>query len=258
MRCWTWAAHRIWMIRRLCNALDYSDQLYCESYPVSLVCTDERKDRVENELIFVRMRVHRGSDLLFDDFVVCFVDVGLTIPERQAAFILAIQFQQNSLDSFEFGRWDAGTALIADYWFWIEQSLRLVFGRWRFCVERLGYLPSGMSEKLWHNRHCHGSLSSGNVVINGMWQFWWNTFGHLSQHMSSPPSEHTAHQSSFGSSLSFNLSAKIAKIHSKCHRENCIYALTFAGGRRVRGTMHRRWIGLSSCRVRQHLDPIRI
>lgn len=42
----------------------------------------------------------------------------------------------------------------------------------------------------------------------GMWQFWWNTFGHLSQHISSPPSRHTAHQSSFGSSFWLFLSAK--------------------------------------------------
>uniref|UniRef100_A0A182TXV5 Uncharacterized protein n=1 Tax=Anopheles melas TaxID=34690 RepID=A0A182TXV5_9DIPT len=33
-----------------------------------------------------------------------------------------------------------------------------------------------------------------------MWQVWWKTLGHLSQHISSPPSMHTAHQSSFGSS----------------------------------------------------------
>lgn len=32
-----------------------------------------------------------------------------------------------------------------------------------------------------------------------MWHVWWNTFGHLSQHISSPPSIHTAHQSSLGS-----------------------------------------------------------
>lgn len=55
--------------------------------------------------------------------------------------------------------------------------------------------------------HCHGSFSSGNGFIIGMWQCWWNTFGHLSQHISSPPSEQTAHQSSFGSSLFCILSA---------------------------------------------------
>lgn len=71
--------------------------------------------------------------------------------------------------------------------------------------------------------HCHGSFSSGNGFIIGMWQCWWNTFGHLSQHISSPPSEQTAHQSSFGSSLF--LSAGI-KINKTCHNYWCLSIIT--------------------------------
>lgn len=57
------------------------------------------------------------------------------------------------------------------------------------------------SLRLTHNRHCQLSLSSGSELIAGIWQFWWNTLGHLSQHINSPPSRHTAHQSSLGSSF---------------------------------------------------------
>lgn len=64
-------------------------------------------------------------------------------------------------------------------------------------------LPSTLvsSLRLTHNKHCQLSLSSGSELIAGIWQFWWNTFGHLSQHINSPPSRHTAHQSSLGSSF---------------------------------------------------------
>lgn len=69
-------------------------------------------------------------------------------------------------------------------------------------------VPIGSSAKLTHNKHCHVSLSSGKELMFGIWQFWWNTFGHLSQHINSPPSKQTAHQSSFGSSFCPLLSAK--------------------------------------------------
>jgi len=42
---------------------------------------------------------------------------------------------------------------------------------------------------------------SGMALRFGMWQYVWKTFGHLSQHTNSPPSIHTAHQSSLGSSF---------------------------------------------------------
>lgn len=76
-----------------------------------------------------------------------------------------------------------------------------------FRLVQIRALPSGISVKLKHNRHCQVSLSSGSDEIIGMWHVWWNTFGHLSQHISSPPSRQTAHQSSFGSSFWLFLSA---------------------------------------------------
>lgn len=81
------------------------------------------------------------------------------------------------------------------------------------------------SARFTHSKHCHVSLSSGNELIAGMWQFWWKTFGHLSQHISSPPSKQTAHQSSFGSSFWSVLSAKWKKVRIYCRKhekeENC-------------------------------------
>lgn len=48
---------------------------------------------------------------------------------------------------------------------------------------------------------CRRMTYSGMALRFGMWQYVWNTFGHLSQHTNSPPSMQTAHQSSLGSSF---------------------------------------------------------
>lgn len=63
----------------------------------------------------------------------------------------------------------------------------------RICQRRSGPLFS-LSFKAFAACHLGDSLSKG------MWQDRWKTLGHLSQHSSSPPFWHTAHQSSLGSS----------------------------------------------------------
>lgn len=67
----------------------------------------------------------------------------------------------------------------------------------------------GKHFKLWWLKMPKGSeptptvscaLYLGKFLSVGTWQDRWNTLGHLSQHNSSPPFWHTAHQSSLGSS----------------------------------------------------------
>lgn len=115
----------------------------------------------------------------------------------------------------------------------------------------------GSSDKLTHSKHCHVSLSSGRELMLGMWQFWWNTLGHLSQHISSPPSRQTAHQSSLGSSLLPFFSAQTIISYRNTIMVCVVKLRTFRSYCEISATVHL-WRCCFAATFRKHLNAVRI
>lgn len=136
-------------------------------------------------------------------FIVRGVGDGFWLPEWWTLLVLTIYFQANSLNGFQFIRRQTMRTFLTKLFCTKKNKKYQALGKSQLILHsQKDNVPlTGSSDKLTHSKHCHVSLSSGSELMFGMWQFWWNTLGHLSQHINSPPSKQTAHQSSFGSSL---------------------------------------------------------
>lgn len=119
-------------------------------------------------------------------------------PEMQARLVLAEQLEDEPLGDFLLPRAQPRVSPLAQCRVGHVGKVHTQQALPRIALPKTGnYISAG--SKL--------SFFSYSTLNGGIWQFWWNTFGHLSQHTSSPPSIQTAHQSSLGSSLSVSFAA---------------------------------------------------
>lgn len=116
------------------------------------------------------------------------------LPERKTQLVLTIQLKHDPLGNFLLPRTQF-TLFLLPFKITISQVCKIHAQQALPCIT----FPTNnkyllMVATMWWP-------STYSTLRFGMWQNWWNTFGHLSQQTNSPPSMHTAHQSSFGSSL---------------------------------------------------------